>query len=88
MWNSVSGRFIALVLLVLIGSSCSRFRSIQKSEDWKVKYEAAFEYYEQEDYYRSILLFEEIMPVIRAMKEGEKARMPRRAIRPGVWISK
>ena len=74
MWNSVSGRLILFIRIVVVGSSCSRFRSIQKSEDWKVKYEAAFEYYEREDYYRAILLFEEIMPVIRAMKEGEQAQ--------------
>ena len=74
MWNSVFRRILVLSLVVVIGTSCSRFRMIQKSEDWKVKYEAAFEYYEKEDYYRSILLFEEIMPVIRAMKEGEKAQ--------------
>jgi len=67
-------RIVLFVLIVLLGSSCSRFRKIQASEDWKVKYEAAFEYYEDEDYYRAILLFEEIMPVIRAMEEGEKAQ--------------
>ena len=67
-------RFAGLLLFVVALSSCSRFRAIQKSDDWKVKYEAAFDYYDKEDYYRSIMLFEEIMPLIRAMEEGEKAQ--------------
>ena len=41
------------------------------SEDWKVKYDAALEYYEREDYYRASVLFEEIMPLVRGQKEGE-----------------
>lgn len=60
-----------LLLITLIVLSCSKFRKVQQSEDWRVKYEAAMEYYEQQDYYRAILLFEEIMPIIRGLPEGE-----------------
>ena len=59
-----------LVALTMI-TSCSKFRKIQKSDDWRVKYEAAIDYYENKDYYRSIILFEDIMPFIRGTEESE-----------------
>ena len=65
---------IGIVLLIGFGS-CSKLRKLQKSEDWKVKYEAALEYFDQEDYYRASILFEEIMPLIRGQKEGEIAQI-------------
>jgi len=61
--------WIALVILV---ASCSKFRRIQKSEDWRVRYEAALNYYEKKDYYRASMLFEDILPVVRGLPEGEK----------------
>lgn len=61
--------WIALVILV---ASCSKFRRIQKSEDWRVKYEAGLSYYERKDYYRASLLFEDILPIVRGLPEGEK----------------
>jgi outer membrane protein assembly factor BamD len=57
-----------------MATSCSKFRKIQKSDDWKVKYEAAFKYYESKDYYKAKLLFEEILPIIKGTKEAEKAQ--------------
>ena len=67
---------LLLGVILLAGfSSCSKFRKVQKSEDWKVKYNAALEYYDNEDYYRASALFEEIMPLIRGQKEGEIAQI-------------
>ncbi len=56
----------------LLISSC-RFQKIRKSADWKVKYDAAIEYYEDQDYYRASILFEEILPIIRGTEEAELA---------------
>jgi outer membrane protein assembly factor BamD len=61
-------------MLVVAGSSCSKFRQIQKSTDWRVKYDAAFKYYEEEDYYRASILLEELLPIIRGTEEAEKAQ--------------
>ncbi len=61
-------------LFLFIHSSCSDFRKVQKSEDWNVKYKAALDYYEDEDYYRASVLFEEIMPIVRGQEEGEMAQ--------------
>lgn len=60
------------LILAFSVSSCSKFRKIQKSEDWRVKYEAGLNYYNKKDYYRSALLFEEILPIVRGLPEGEK----------------
>lgn len=64
---------ITLIIVLLAAASCTKFRKIQKSSDWKVKYEAALEYYEDKDYYRSNVLLEEILPIIRGTKEAELA---------------
>lgn len=39
-----------------------------------MKYDAAIQYYENEDYFRSTVLFEEIMPYIRGSREAEQAQ--------------
>jgi outer membrane protein assembly factor BamD len=61
--------WIALIILV---ASCSKFRRIQKSEDWRVRYEAGLNYYAKKDYYRASMLFEDILPIVRGLPEGEK----------------
>lgn len=68
---------LILAILIIATSSCSKFRKIQKSDDWKVKYEAAIDYYERGekgDYYKASVLFEEVLPLIRGSKEAEKAQ--------------
>ncbi len=64
---------VFIVTLAVI-TSCSKFRKIQKSDDWDVKYKASIEYYENEDYYRSSILFEEILPIMRGRPEAEKVQ--------------
>jgi len=39
-----------------------------------VKYEAALTYYEKEDYYKASVLFEQILPIVRGLPEGEKVQ--------------
>jgi outer membrane protein assembly factor BamD len=69
---SVSYKLLILVLLFVTSISCSKFRKIEKSEDWRVKYEAALNYYNKKDYYRSAILFESIQAIVRGLPEGEK----------------
>jgi outer membrane protein assembly factor BamD len=57
-----------------VAVSCSKFRKIEKSEDWRVKYEAALGYYQKKDYYRASVLFENILPIVRGLPEGEKVQ--------------
>lgn len=63
---------VLLVVGVFALSSCSKFRKIQKSEDWRIKYDAGLSYYEKKDYYHTAILFEEILPIVRGLPEGEK----------------
>lgn len=73
--DGVRNIFIGTLLLFIISmSSCGDFRKIQKSNDWRKKYDAAIEYFDKQDYYRSIILFEEIMPYIRGTQENEKVQ--------------
>lgn len=62
---------LALVAL-LLAASCSKFRRIEKSDDWKIKFQAGLKYYEKKDYYRTAILFEQILPIVRGLPEGEK----------------
>lgn len=67
-------RIVFFLVLLYSSTSCSEFRKVQKSSDWKLKYTKALEYYEKGDYFRSISLFEEVLPVTRGKPEGEKAQ--------------
>jgi outer membrane protein assembly factor BamD len=64
----------SLILLLLAVASCSKFRKIEKNPDWRVKYEAGLAYYEKKDYYRTAILFESILPIIRGLPEAEKVQ--------------
>ncbi|MEM0938751.1 MAG: outer membrane protein assembly factor BamD [Bacteroidota bacterium] len=64
-------RLFFLFLLVVGVGSCSRFRRIQKSGDWKAKYEAALQYYQDRDYHRAEILLDEIRPIMRGTAEAE-----------------
>ncbi len=61
-------------MAALLLTSCGKFRKIEKSQDWRVKYEAAMQYYEEEEYYKASVLFEQILPIVRGMPEGEKVQ--------------
>ena len=63
---------IFLVVIMTAAGCASKFRKIQKNEDWRVKFEAAMTYYEKKDYYRAALLFEDIRPIVRGLPEGEQ----------------
>ena len=67
-------KYINLALVALLLISCSEFRKIQKSNDADLKYEAAMKYYEEEDFYRAAILFEEVLPLIIGSEKAEKAQ--------------
>jgi outer membrane protein assembly factor BamD len=67
--KAVKNSIILSLLVLYVG--CSEFRKIQKSDDWKLKYDAALNYYEKKDYYRAVILFEQIRPFIRGSQEAE-----------------
>jgi outer membrane protein assembly factor BamD len=62
------------MVLLILAVSCGKFRKYEKSEDWRVKYEGGLHYYEKKDYYRASVLFEQILPIVRGLPEGEKVQ--------------
>ena len=66
--------YFSIVVLIFVTISCGKFRKIEKSSDWRVKYEAALNYYNKQDYYRASVLFEQVLPVVRGLPEGEKVQ--------------
>ncbi|HMP99411.1 MAG TPA: outer membrane protein assembly factor BamD [Cyclobacteriaceae bacterium] len=66
---------LLIIVLALTALSCTKFRRIERSPDWRVKYEAGLRYYEEKEYYKASVLFEQIMPVIRGLPEGEKVQL-------------
>ncbi len=64
---------LVIVLLALAGG-CGHFRKIEKNPDWRVKYEGAMNYFAKKDYYKAATLFEQILPIVRGLPEGEKVQ--------------
>jgi outer membrane protein assembly factor BamD len=71
-FNASRSTVISLIALMILTVGCSQFRKIEKSEDWRVKYEAGLNYYNKKDYYHAAILFESILPIVRGLPEGEK----------------
>jgi outer membrane protein assembly factor BamD len=60
--------------VLLAGASCGKFRKLEKSTDWRIKYEGALDYYSKKKYYKASALFDQILPIIRGLPEGEKVQ--------------
>ncbi len=64
-----------IIFTVLVGlTSCSRFVSIQRNPDADVRYNAAMDYYDESDFYRAGLLFEELIPTLIGSAKAEKVQ--------------
>lgn len=59
-------------ILVLLVSCRSEFQRLARSTDYNEKYEGALRYYEQEDYYHAMQLFEDLVTVYRGTDKAEK----------------
>lgn len=67
-YKKEQGIILVVVLLLL---SCSRYQRIMKSTDMELKYQAAVQYYEKEDYVRALPLLEELLPYYRGTQRSE-----------------
>lgn len=59
------GLFGVLVVVFLIGVSCSKHSRVLKGTDNELKYEMAVDLFEKGDYYRAIQLFDQLIAVYR-----------------------
>jgi len=71
--NSPASYFL-LFITVLVITSCSKFSKLQKTGTDQEKYDAAMSYYKKGDFYRSGLLFEELIPLLKGSTESELAQ--------------
>ena len=65
-------KFLSIVLLVVVLSSCSEYQKALKSEDVAVKYAAAEKMYEKGKYSKAIRLFEQMSSTFRGKPQAEK----------------
>ena len=52
--------------------SCSEYQKLLKGTDFEAKYEKAMEYYDEEDYYRSQTLLEELLTIYKGTQKAEE----------------
>jgi outer membrane protein assembly factor BamD len=62
---------LALILLVVIGSGCSKFAKVQKSNDYEYKLKKADQYYDKKKYNFAQQLYEELFPVFKGTDRFE-----------------
>jgi outer membrane protein assembly factor BamD len=69
-------RKVIIVFTVLIASllySCDGYNKLLKSQDYEKKYEAAVKYFEEdEDYFKALQLFDELLVVYRGTVKAQK----------------
>lgn len=58
-------------ILAIFLASCSKFDKLLKSSDYNLKYKKAQEYYNKKDYYRSTLLFEQLVGVYKGTQRAD-----------------
>jgi outer membrane protein assembly factor BamD len=63
---------VALIILVVVLSSCSSYNKIVKSTDYEYKYKKAIEYYEDGEYVRSGTLLKELVNIYRGTNRADK----------------
>jgi len=61
----------SILLLILFLTGCSEYNRVRKKGSFEEKYELAVKYYDMQEYFKSSILFEEIMVVTRGRKEAE-----------------
>ncbi len=68
-------QFVVLLLCTLLVtgffSSCSKFTKAMSDPSWRVRDKAAQKYYEEGDYYRAGLLWEDVVPIVKGDPRAE-----------------
>jgi len=70
MFRKISFSLFALAGMTLF--SCSEYKKLQKSGDIRAKYKAAVDYYQKQDYHRSLQLLDELLIYYRGNDTSEK----------------
>jgi len=65
---------VLIVLAVLLSASCSNLSKVLKNPDVDTRYNAAMQYYEEEDYAKAGIVLENLIPDIIGKPEAEKVQ--------------
>lgn len=68
---SQQSRNLVIILVLFVVASCSGYEKLLKSNDYKLKYKKAFEYYNDEDFVKAQTLFEQLIPVYGGTKQAD-----------------
>jgi outer membrane protein assembly factor BamD len=63
---------IYLLLAVLVLAGCGKHQKLMKSTDNEAKYAAAVDYFEKNDYYRALQLFQQLINFYQGTEKAEK----------------
>lgn len=72
MIQKISTKVLLFSMAIYMLASCSSYDKLLKSSDNQKKYDMALKYYEKKDYFRSLQLFDELVPVYRGTDKAEK----------------
>lgn len=70
--TKIMKKFLSVLLICILFSSCSEYQRALKSEDAGLKFDAAVAQYEKGKYNKAIRLFEQIAPAYRGKPQAEK----------------
>lgn len=68
----ITNTFLLILFVSFALGSCNTYQKALKSEDNKLKYDLAEQYYETEDYRRAKNLFEQLQPIYRGKPQAER----------------
>jgi outer membrane protein assembly factor BamD len=66
-------RLLSGILFLFLLTACSKFGRLQKSDNLDIKREGAYTYYDKKDFFRSSVLLESIIPLLKGTEHAEKA---------------
>ncbi|MCB0396950.1 MAG: outer membrane protein assembly factor BamD [Flavobacteriales bacterium] len=72
MFEKMTLRGFVVICAMVLTSACSKYQKLLKSTDLDQKYEAAIKYYDAQDYYRALPLFEELLTAYRGNLRAEE----------------
>ncbi|TVR74039.1 MAG: outer membrane protein assembly factor BamD [Marinilabiliales bacterium] len=61
---------ILLLLTLFLAASCSQYEKLLKSDDFQRQMDAAYEYYEDEDWVRAATLIERVLPIYQGTRRA------------------
>lgn len=65
-------KMLLFVLSIVLFVSCDGYQKILKSPNPELKYAKAIEYYEDEEYFKTMPLLEELIPLYKGTDKGQK----------------